>query len=692
MQDAARTSATQPQATPVAASVSASAPQTIQPAVPIASLVAAPVAPAQDVQYDLAFSALYELAATGKFADLITTAEDLDLSPADKAHPNRLLIITPLVLSYLVVDDLPPARHALSRLPSPLESLPVSQALAKLVASATERKYANIYPRAEELHRAVQDSVIPGGDLKPIANLLLQQYIETFRRKTFALISKAFTSIPLALVQQYLGCSEEQARLSNDCKWKDDPTRPSVLLPIPINGDTGALDAADKTSVCSNSDLEMTVKCVSGAQTNFCAILCRRDQNHVEDLHAYTARATGNIVQLNRNHHSSPDSAFSFLCIVLVRFKAALLVAVMGEATDLERPEPQISKSKQSDGVSVTTQAIVENAEVVQIADELPPEKWIHLQFSWSGKPYTLDIAESDRVYDLKVALYSLTNVPPERQKVLGLAKAKLPSDEVAIRELKLVTGKKFTLVGTPEGDEIKDPSQLEFLPDVLNDFDVDFSSNPRAADAYRNDQRNLRKIREHTQRLNLNIIYPLREGKRLLVLDIDYTILDTKPLTTGALPPQECARPRLHQFLEAVYPYYDICMWSQTSWSWLEVKLVELGMIVLDKTSMFTVFSVRDGAPVKHSVKALQIIWNHLPQYGAHNTIHVDDLGRNFALNPNQGLKISAFKEAHTPRAMSDRELDKLSRYMVHIATSHSDFSALNHKDWKDTVRSLPQ
>ena len=34
--------------------------------------------------------------------------------------------------------------------------------------------------------------------------------------------------------------------------------------------------------------------------------------------------------------------------------------------------------------------------------------------------------------------------------------------------------------------------------------------------------------------------------------------IVDTKPLTSGSLPPEECARPGLHAFLEAVYPYYD--------------------------------------------------------------------------------------------------------------------------------------
>lgn len=117
------------------------------------------------------------------------------------------------------------------------------------------------------------------------------------------------------------------------------------------------------------------------------------------------------------------------------------------------------------------------------------------------------------------------------------------------------------------------DVTELEFLPDVLNDLDVDFSANPAAAQEYMNDQRNKRKVKEHTQKLQLNIINPLRENKRLLVLDLDYSmhscdlmaeclayrspsgniaILDTKPLTSGALPPNECARPMLHEFLES--------------------------------------------------------------------------------------------------------------------------------------------
>ena len=58
----------------------------------------------------------------------------------------------------------------------------------------------------------------------------------------------------------------------------------------------------------------------------------------------------------------------------------------------------------------------------------------------------------------------------------------------------------------------------------MVNDLDIDLAIDPVTAAAYINDQRNLRKIREHTAKLQLNIINPPRPGKRLLVLDIDYS------------------------------------------------------------------------------------------------------------------------------------------------------------------------
>lgn len=52
----------------------------------------------------------------------------------------------------------------------------------------------------------------------------------------------------------------------------------------------------------------------------------------------------------------------------------------------------------------------------------------------------------------------------------------------------------------------------------------------------------------------------------------------------------------------------------------------------------------------------------------------------RNFALNPREGIKIHAFKNAHTEEAMADRELVKLTRYLLHVANV-PDFRTVTHK-----------
>ena len=67
-------------------------------------------------------------------------------------------------------------------------------------------------------------------------------------------------------------------------------------------------------------------------------------------------------------------------------------------------------------------------------------------------------------------------------------------------------------------------PTELENLPDVVNDLDIDFTENPTAGNAYQRDARNIRKVKEVSEKLKVNIIHPLRPGRKLLVLDIDYS------------------------------------------------------------------------------------------------------------------------------------------------------------------------
>lgn len=193
------------------------------------------------------------------------------------------------------------------------------------------------------------------------------------------------------------------------------------------------------------------------------------------------------------------------------------------------------------------------------------------------------------------------------------------------------------------------------------------------------------------------------RPGHRLqcVLLTFHYTsehrlsaILDTKPLTNGQIPIEYCIRPFLHQFLEDVYSYYDIVIWSQTHWQWIDIKLSEMGMLqtdrkykvtfILDKGPMFLVYSKRNDELYKHHVKPLEVIWRKaIGKWDASNTVHIDDLSRNFALNTENGLKVKAFKDASQLglQASRDRELLLLSRYLIHIAESGKDFRSFDFK-----------
>ena len=155
--------------------------------------------------------------------------------------------------------------------------------------------------------------------------------------------------------------------------------------------------------------------------------------------------------------------------------------------------------------------------------------------------------------------------------------------------------------------------------------------------------------------------------------------------------------------------------------------------------------------------VKPLEIIWSKCSNlgWGPHNTIHVDDLERNFELNKQCGVLISPFHlkpvpngigngasssaadgtstldgtvfpappsafrrrpsfgtgiltnghEAAPPLAKAssssklvinkgfeDVELQLLARYLVYIAVTVSDFSAVDHSLWRTRALEMPK
>ncbi|KAJ8463676.1 hypothetical protein ONZ51_g10103 [Trametes cubensis] len=206
----------------------------------------------QSTTYELLFPTISELARTGSLRELVEVAERGDLSGDFAADPTRLLLVAPLVLAYMILNELSPARHVLTRLPDVLTTIPLSRGLFMLLSSTVERRYSDVYLRAEELHQFVLQPTFGNAELAQILAGMIVSFvgkyrstirddpssitatIDAFRKRTFNLLSRAYTSIPLSLAQMYLGYTPDQAKevlnvaLAN--KWKYDQ-QTQILTP-----------------------------------------------------------------------------------------------------------------------------------------------------------------------------------------------------------------------------------------------------------------------------------------------------------------------------------------------------------------------------------------------------------------------------------------------------------------------------
>lgn len=316
----------------------------------------------------------------------------------------------------------------------------------------------------------------------------------------------------------------------------------------------------------------------------------------------------------------------------------------------------------------------------------------------------------------VKNLLMERTKVLPKRQKLIGLSTVskKKISDGVFLSELKVKGGSvnksiqhSFILMGTAEKDIFVDPADRHDLPEVVDDFDLDFNAGSDDWIEHVAKDTNLKNFTESTA---IHVMNEPRPNKPLMVLDLDHTLLDfsskkiiqgaSATVTTDSDPTANMKRPYMDEFLTKAYQHYDLVVWSQTSWRWLETKLTELGMLthpgykwcfVLDKTSMFAITSKkRDGTKVKHYVKPLQIIWTKFPdRWGKHNTVHLDDLSRNFALNLENGLKVTAYyrKRGGVAGGKRDVELVGLTRYLEQLAVQVKDFTTVPFRYWMDVL-----
>ncbi|CAG0890514.1 unnamed protein product [Darwinula stevensoni] len=300
----------------------------------------------------------------------------------------------------------------------------------------------------------------------------------------------------------------------------------------------------------------------------------------------------------------------------------------------------------------------------------------------WAGNEYEIDgLQESHTVFDLKEAIAKETQVLPHRQKLLNLkCKGRPAPDATQLGQLDLKAGFKVMMVGSREetiSSAIEKPSDL---PVVEDDFDI----KEEKIDV-KDRQEFLCKVERRIREYKINQLNEPRKGKKLLVLDIDYTLFDHR---SSAESGAELMRPYLHEFLTSAYEDYDIVIWSATSMKWVEEKMKLLKVssnssykivCFMDDLAMISVMSEKHGFV---NVKPLGVIWGKYPQYKPSNTIILDDCSRNFLMNPQNGLKIPPFREAHLNRH-KDRVLLHMSQYLKSIAKM-DDFSSLDHSKWR--------
>ncbi|KAJ8317333.1 hypothetical protein KUTeg_005237 [Tegillarca granosa] len=182
----------------------------------------------------------------------------------------------------------------------------------------------------------------------------------------------------------------------------------------------------------------------------------------------------------------------------------------------------------------------------------------VDLTVKWSGKEYKItDLSESKTIKDLKLAIFNQTKVLPERQKLLGLKyKGKVPGDDVELSELKIKPNTKIMMMGTCEEELEKVKEPPADMPEVVNDFDIE-----EEEIAIENREEYLAKIKRRVQDYKIEELNPPRPGKKLLVLDIDYTLFDHRSVAETA---NELMRPFLHEFLHSAYEDYDIVIWCE--------------------------------------------------------------------------------------------------------------------------------
>lgn len=309
----------------------------------------------------------------------------------------------------------------------------------------------------------------------------------------------------------------------------------------------------------------------------------------------------------------------------------------------------------------------------------------VQLTARWGARSVPVVLSPVDwqtlTLRELKQRLDSELDVPHEKMRLMGFTNAcgQAVSENDRLCDLSFKKTRTFMLMGTVREQQLREPPPQ-----------APAGSPPPPPDpgSVIRTELHLERLRTAIETTTIHMINQPRQSTKLLVLDLDYTVFDCK----SSAPITQCKRPFTDELLAEVYPFYDIVVWSQTRWHWVEAKLTELGLLTdsrfciawcMDRSSMFTVTSAgRDGQPRIHEVKALEVIWAKFPAFGPHNTVHVDDLSRNFAMNPRNGIEVTPFRVKH---GTGDVELQHLTAYLLSLVAA-PDLSQVDHWNWRSS------
>ncbi|KAG8863153.1 hypothetical protein FRB96_009335 [Tulasnella sp. 330] len=203
-----------------------------EPSVVAPSLPTTADAPQQHI-IRLNFPEIAALAQHERWLEVVCACENLEIAVPTSNDKSRLLVTAPMVLAYLILDEIPPAYFALKRLPAGLIESPLPQALFALLASVSERKYLSVYTRLSAVVAIAQNSTIVDVELGLLLVAMAASFKTVFQKRTIELLSRAYAAIPASQATAMLNMPVEVIT-STVTSWTLDTTQgtfvPSVVL------------------------------------------------------------------------------------------------------------------------------------------------------------------------------------------------------------------------------------------------------------------------------------------------------------------------------------------------------------------------------------------------------------------------------------------------------------------------------